>query len=114
FQSVRRRARSFDQRFRDCLTQPGFERGRQFIQEIRDVMVERRNVEMLCGGKLFHLLAPTKQQSVSSLPDQHREFVMIDVHFYWRYPNLLRRRDDRITTIPRRDWIVIFESRWTS
>jgi hypothetical protein len=53
-QSMGWRAGSF-QRFRNCLARLGLERDRQFLQEMRDVIVERRSIEMLRGWQLFYL-----------------------------------------------------------
>jgi hypothetical protein len=44
---------------------------------MRDVIVERRGVEMLRGGQLFHLLAPLHEQGVTFLPDEGGQFIEI-------------------------------------
>jgi hypothetical protein len=67
-QSMGRRAASF-QRFRNCDARLGLKRHRQFLQEMRDVIVQRRSIEMLRGRQLFYLLPPLQKQSVTLLPD---------------------------------------------
>ena len=44
---------------------------------MRDVVVERRSVEMLRGRKLFYLLPPLRKQSLTLLPDEQCQFIEI-------------------------------------
>ena len=51
---------------------------------MRDVVVECRSIEMLRGGKLLHLLAPLQEQSVTLLPNEHRQLIEIaHGHLSW-------------------------------
>ena len=53
------RRAAFCQRFRNCFAGSFLECGGNFIQEIRDVIIERRNIEMLRRGELLYLLPPS-------------------------------------------------------
>ena len=44
---------------------------------MRDVVVERRRIELLRGGELLNLLPPIRKQSRTSLSDKLGEFIEI-------------------------------------
>jgi CelD/BcsL family acetyltransferase involved in cellulose biosynthesis len=67
-QPMGRRAASF-QRFGNCHARLRLKRDRQFLQEMRDVIVQRRSIEMLRGRQLFYLVPPLREQCVTFLPD---------------------------------------------
>ena len=66
---MRRRA-GFGERFWDRLFGAGFERRRQLIQQARDVVVERRDIEVPRRRQLSHLQSPIDEQRVAILFDQ--------------------------------------------
>ena len=69
------------ERFRDGLVGPRLECTREFLQKPGNVIVERRDVEMLRRWELPHLLPPPREQGVALLPDERRQFVeFVDGH----------------------------------
>src|SRR4051812_41923106 len=51
---------------------------------MRDVIVQRRGIEMLCGRQLFHLLPPLREESGAFLPDERCQFIeVIDGFIMW-------------------------------
>jgi hypothetical protein len=49
----------------------------QFLQEMRDVVVERRHIEPLRRRELLHLLSPLPEQSNAVVSDEQRESIEI-------------------------------------
>ena len=73
---------AFDERFRDRLVGSSLQRGGQFHQELRDVIVERRRVEVSCRRKLPHLQSPPRKQGGALLLDERGEDIeIVDRHF---------------------------------
>src|SRR5438045_6085764 len=51
---------------------------------MRDVIVQRRNFQMLRRRQLFHLLPPVRKESGAFLPDERCQFIeVIDGFIMW-------------------------------
>ena len=66
---------AFEQRFGNCLVRSRFERGCQFVNEARNVIVEGRCVEVLRRGKLSYLLSPAREQGATFVLHEHCQCI---------------------------------------
>ena len=58
------------------------------------MIVERRRIELLGGGKLLYLLPPLRQQSCTFLPDKQGEFIkIIDDSYYVERRRFIKIRE---------------------
>jgi hypothetical protein len=64
-----------EQGLRDRLVRPGPEGSGEFGEEVRDVVVERRGVEVPCRGERADLRPPPREERVPLVLDEPREYV---------------------------------------
>ena len=63
---------------------------------MRDVIVQRRGIEMLCGRQFFHLLPPKREERAAFLPDERCQFIeVIDGFSMWFGAGFIKARPAR-------------------
>jgi hypothetical protein len=50
------------------------------------MIIQRWDIEILRRGKLFYLLSPARDQSITFLEDERREFINIVERHWWFGP----------------------------